>query len=76
VAYGQGSGGAVPGGGQRPASARPWRQLLLNAKYRTHIEVGFLDPSVNATFGVRPLRVFGMRDADFTGSPTRWIFED
>jgi PPOX class probable F420-dependent enzyme len=49
---------------------------LMNAKYRTHIEVGFLDPSVNATFGVRPLRVFGMRDADFTGSPTRWIFED
>ena len=22
------------------------------------------------------LDVFGMRDADFTGSPTRWIFED
>jgi hypothetical protein len=49
---------------------------LMNAKYGTRIEVSFLDPAVNATFGVRPHRVFGMRDADFTGSPTRWIFED
>jgi general stress protein 26 len=49
---------------------------LMNAKYATHIEVSFLDPAVNATFGVRPHRVFGMQDADFTGSPTRWIFED
>ena len=49
---------------------------LMNAKYATHIEASFLDPAVNATFGVRPHRVFGMQDADFTGSPTRWIFED
>ena len=21
-------------------------------------------------------RVFGLRSADFTGSPTRWVFED
>jgi general stress protein 26 len=49
---------------------------LMNAKYATHIEMSFLDPAVNATFGVRPHRVFGMQDADFTGSPTRWIFED
>jgi general stress protein 26 len=49
---------------------------LMNAKYATHIELSFLDPAVNATFAVRPHRVFGMQDADFTGSPTRWIFED
>jgi nitroimidazol reductase NimA-like FMN-containing flavoprotein (pyridoxamine 5'-phosphate oxidase superfamily) len=49
---------------------------LMNAKYATHIEMSFLGPAVNATFGVRPHRVFGMQDADFTGSPTRWIFED
>jgi hypothetical protein len=49
---------------------------LMNAKYATHIELSFLDPAVNTTFGVRPQRVFGMRDADFTGSPTRWTFED
>jgi general stress protein 26 len=49
---------------------------LMNAKYATHLQLGFLDPAVNATFRVRPTRVFGMSDADFTGSPTRWIFED
>jgi nitroimidazol reductase NimA-like FMN-containing flavoprotein (pyridoxamine 5'-phosphate oxidase superfamily) len=58
-------------------SARLQRVIdLMNAKYATHIEVSFLDPAVNATFGVRPHRVFGLQDADFTGSPTRWIFED
>jgi nitroimidazol reductase NimA-like FMN-containing flavoprotein (pyridoxamine 5'-phosphate oxidase superfamily) len=66
--------------GQAAAVAEPGRLQrvidLMNAKYATHIEVGFLDPSVNVTFGVRPHRVFGMRDADFQGSPTRWIFED
>jgi hypothetical protein len=25
---------------------------------------------------VRPQRVFSMRAGDFTGSPTRWTFED
>ncbi len=66
--------------GQASAVTEPARLQrvidLMNAKYATHIEVGFLDPSVNVTFGVRPHRVFGMRDADFQGSPTRWIFED
>jgi PPOX class probable F420-dependent enzyme len=49
---------------------------LMNAKYATGIELSFLDPAVNATIGVRPQRVFGLRSADFTGSPTRWVFED
>jgi general stress protein 26 len=49
---------------------------LMNAKYATHIEVSFLDPAINTTFGIRPERVFGMRHADFTGSPTRWTFAD
>ncbi|MBV9795794.1 MAG: pyridoxamine 5'-phosphate oxidase family protein [Actinobacteria bacterium] len=49
---------------------------LMNAKYGIHMQLGYLDPAVNATFGVRPARVFGMRDADFQGSPTRWIFDD
>jgi len=66
--------------GQAAAVTEPARLQrvidLMNAKYATHIEVSFLDPSVNVTFGVRPQRVFGMRDADFQGSPTRWIFED
>jgi PPOX class probable F420-dependent enzyme len=49
---------------------------LMNAKYATDIGLSFLDPAVNATIGVRPARVFGLRGADFTGSPTRWVFEE
>jgi hypothetical protein len=49
---------------------------LMNAKYGTHSDVDFLDPATNATVGVRPRRVFSLRAGDFTGSPTRWIFED
>jgi len=49
---------------------------LMNAKYGTHTDVDFLDPATNATVGVRPRRVFSLRAGDFTGSPTRWIFED
>ncbi|MEY9943130.1 pyridoxamine 5'-phosphate oxidase family protein [Kitasatospora sp. GAS1066B] len=46
----------------------------LNAKYDTAYGPDFLDPAVNATFRVRPDSVFGLTDADFTGSPTRWTF--
>ncbi|HKB29519.1 MAG TPA: pyridoxamine 5'-phosphate oxidase family protein [Streptosporangiaceae bacterium] len=49
---------------------------LMNAKYGTDSNVSFLDPAVNATIEVRPVRVFGLRSADFTGSPTRWVFEE
>jgi hypothetical protein len=48
---------------------------LMNAKYRTDFGVDFLDPAKNATIGVRPHRVFSMRAGDFTGSPTRWVFD-
>ncbi|WP_441249483.1 PPOX class F420-dependent oxidoreductase [Kitasatospora sp. McL0602] len=46
----------------------------LNAKYATAYGLDFLDPAVNATVRVRPVTVFGLTDADFTGSPTRWTF--
>jgi len=49
---------------------------LMNAKYHTDFGVDFLDPAANATVGVRPRRVFSLRAGDFTGSPTRWIFEE
>jgi|GEM_PF-404308 PPOX class probable F420-dependent enzyme len=49
---------------------------LMNAKYGTGYDVDFLSPARNATIRVRPRRVFGLRSSDFTGSPTRWIFED
>ena len=48
---------------------------LMNDKYRTDIEPSFLDPEINATVAVRPRQVIGMRHGDFTGSPTRWTFE-
>jgi general stress protein 26 len=48
---------------------------LVNAKYATSYPVDFLDPAVNATIRVRPRRAFGLLQADFTGSPTRWSFE-
>jgi PPOX class probable F420-dependent enzyme len=48
---------------------------LMNAKYGTELGVDFLDPAKNATIRVRPRRVFGLRSGDFTGSPTRWVFE-
>jgi PPOX class probable F420-dependent enzyme len=56
-----------------PASIR--RVLdLMNSKYGTEIEPGFLDPAINVTISVRPQQVISMRHGDFTGSPTRWQF--
>ncbi len=48
---------------------------LMNAKYSTAYTVDFLDPAVNATVRVRPRSAFGIVHDDFTGSPTRWRFE-
>jgi len=45
-----------------------------NAKYGTDIGVDFLDPDVNVTVRVPPRVVIALREADFTGSPTRWTF--
>jgi PPOX class probable F420-dependent enzyme len=47
---------------------------LENEKYATDYSIEFMDPAVNATFRVRPDRVFALDEADFTGSPTRWTF--
>jgi PPOX class probable F420-dependent enzyme len=47
---------------------------LLNAKYDTDYPVDFLDPEVNGSYRVTPLRAFGLVEADFTGSPTKWVF--
>jgi PPOX class probable F420-dependent enzyme len=45
----------------------------MNAKYQTSYEPEFLDPAVNATVRVRPRQAIGLRQEDFTGSPTRWV---
>jgi PPOX class probable F420-dependent enzyme len=45
-----------------------------NEKYQTSYGIDFLDPAVNATVRVTPRSVFALREADFTGSPTRWAW--
>jgi hypothetical protein len=49
---------------------------LMNAKYHSGVDLEFLRPERNATIGVRPQRVFSMLHSDFTGSPTRWVFDE
>lgn len=46
----------------------------LNAKYETAYGAEMVDPEANATVTVSPLWVFGLRDGDFGGSPTKWTF--
>jgi PPOX class probable F420-dependent enzyme len=46
---------------------------LMNAKYGG-ITADFL--AANATIRVRPHWAFGIAHDDFTGSPTRWVFEE
>jgi PPOX class probable F420-dependent enzyme len=48
----------------------------VNAKYGGGVTVEFLDPAVNGTYAVRPVRVFALNEADFAGSPTRWTFPE
>ena len=66
----------VEGTGEIITALEPRVRFLTasNAKYQMTLEIDFLDPEVNATVAVRPLRAFGMVHGDFTGSPTRWSF--
>jgi PPOX class probable F420-dependent enzyme len=45
---------------------------VVNRKYESDYGVDFF--TANACFRLRPLRVFGLTEADFAGSPTRWVF--
>jgi PPOX class probable F420-dependent enzyme len=47
----------------------------MNVTYDAGMTVDFLDPVANATIRVRPNRAVGIAHDDFTGSPTRWVFE-
>ena len=49
---------------------------VVNQKYVTTYGLDMVDPTVNCTFRMRPVSVFGLRTDDFTGSPTRWVFRD
>jgi len=46
----------------------------LNRKYQTDYSVDFFNPMDNACYQVRPVWAFGLTEADFTGTPTRWTF--
>jgi PPOX class probable F420-dependent enzyme len=47
----------------------------VNAKYGTDYSIDFFRAPSNACYRVRPVWAFGLAEADFTGSPTRWIFD-
>jgi hypothetical protein len=44
------------------------------AKYHYEMTLDFL--LANAMFAVRPVKVIGLIEDDFTGSPTRWSAVD
>jgi PPOX class probable F420-dependent enzyme len=46
----------------------------VNVKYESDYSVDFF--TENACFRLRPRRAFGLTEADFVGSPTRWVFDD
>ncbi|HVH65977.1 MAG TPA: pyridoxamine 5'-phosphate oxidase family protein [Candidatus Acidoferrum sp.] len=46
----------------------------VNQKYHTDYPVDFFTRHENACYRVRPRWAFGLMEADFTGSPTRWTF--
>lgn len=48
----------------------------VNAKYDAGLTPDFLDPAVNGSFAVRPVRAFALNHDDFAGSPTRWSFPE
>ena len=47
----------------------------VNRKYEVDYAVDFYDPDVNGVFRVRPQSVFALDSGDFTGTPTRWVFD-
>lgn len=56
-----------------PAALREFLDAM-NAKYETSYGEGFLDPAANASMRLRPEKVIGLREKDFTNTPTRWTF--
>jgi PPOX class probable F420-dependent enzyme len=45
-----------------------------NEKYAVDYSIDFLDPAVNHTIRVDPETAFGLTEAEFTRTPTRWTF--
>jgi PPOX class probable F420-dependent enzyme len=49
---------------------------IMNTKYATSYGPEMVDPRSNSTYRLRPTWAFGLRAEQFTGTPTRWSFED
>lgn len=66
----------VEGMAERVADEPSLRAVLEleNTKYGTDYGMEMLDPAKNTTFRIRPVWAFGLDEADFGGSPTRWQF--
>ena len=56
-----------------PAALRSFLDAM-NEKYATAYDIAFLDADVNASMRLRPEKAFGLREKDFTATPTRWTF--
>jgi len=46
----------------------------MNAKYTVEYGLDFLDGAAVLLLRVQPVSAFGLLQADFAGSPTRWTF--
>jgi hypothetical protein len=49
--------------------------ININDKYQTDYTIDFFSAPENVCFVVRPRWAFALVESDFTGSPTRWLFE-
>lgn len=54
----------------RDADANEAMRVAVVAKYESELSLDFL--MANATFAVRPTKVIGLSQDDFSGTPTRW----
>lgn len=67
----------VRGAAERITDPRALAAMLAaeNAKYGTDYGADMIDPAGNSVFALRPEWVFALDSRDFTGSPTRFVFE-
>ena len=66
----------VDGVAEVRGDVRARRRFLdaLNAKYDVEYGLDFLDGVSSLCLRVQPVTAFGLQQADFAGSPTRWAF--
>ena len=67
----------VEGRAERVAEIERIRRFAaaVNAKYKTGYGVDFFADEANGCWLVRPTWAFALMESDFSGSPTRWRFD-